>query len=276
MRDSDALTIAFIERRPVAAGRALAAMDAGDAAALLETIPTRFVAEALANMSAWSASLILVEMEAVNGAAALREPKYQDAAAMLRLMPPQRRAAALDAVPTDLRADFETSLSFPRDTIGAHMDIAILVLPTDHTVADAVEQVRRAAPTDQQCVFVVNDDKTLVGLVLMSSLLRHPPDTALADIVIEEIPGLSARARIAGVDDDQAWDTYSHLPVTSRRDHVIGALSRRALREAMRRETGTQAALELKPLGALAAALAASVTGLAGLLAAPTAGTDRG
>ena len=51
------LSLAFIERKPVAAARALNAISVVEAAAFLQTIPTRYATRVVARTSAWSASL---------------------------------------------------------------------------------------------------------------------------------------------------------------------------------------------------------------------------
>ena len=62
MARSRSLILAFIDRRPATAGRALAAMEPGDAAALLEDIPVRYATRVLSHMGAWAAVALLTRM----------------------------------------------------------------------------------------------------------------------------------------------------------------------------------------------------------------------
>ncbi len=269
MAESKSLSLAFIDRRPAAAARALAAMEAEDAAAFLEGIPTRFSSRALAYMNGWSAAGILACMNPEAAAAGLRGLRYQTAAAILRLMAPQLRGPVLEALPARSRRDFRTTLSFPADTVGAHMTSGVLAQRRDHDVADARDQIRKAARADFGCVVVVDEEQRLAGLISPVALLRWPGTTPLEDILDTEVTALSARARITSVMGLQDWDRYASLPVLSRRKHVIGVLSRINLRHALSTaHAGEAPASEALPVS-LADALVGSLAGLARLLEQP-------
>lgn len=227
MADDNALSIAFMTSRPADAARAIRGMDPGDAAGFLEAVPTRIVAGVLARLGDWAAAGLLTRMSAATGAGVLRNLPYADAAAALRLMPAEARADRLDELPSRLARDFRRSLAFPADTIGAHMTAAIVALRAEDTVADARAAIREAGPADAEIVFVVDGAKRLEGGVSAVSLLRYPEKTPLRDIIEFDIPALSARARVDTVGGLDAWDDYPLLPVLSRRQQVIGGLSRR-------------------------------------------------
>jgi magnesium transporter len=266
MAETEPLSLAFIDRRPHAAARALSAMEAEDAAAFLEGIPTRFLSRALSHMSGWSAAGIVARMNADAAAAGLRGLRYQTAAAILRLMEPRARVPILEALPASTRRDFRTTLSFPADTVGAHMTAGILAQRRDHDVADARDQVRRATRADAGCLVVVDDDHRLAGLVSPVALLRWPGTTPLAEIMDTDVTALSARARLTTVTGLHDWDRYASLPVLSRRKHVIGVLSRTNLRDVLSvAEAGQAPASQGLPVS-LADALVGVLAGLARLL----------
>lgn len=265
MASARALTLAFIDRRPAAAARALTAMEPGDAAAFLEDVPARYATRAIDYMSAWAACSVVGQMGTDRAAAALRGLHYQSAAAILRLMAPEPRDRILAELPAPVRRDFRMTLSFPVDTVGAHMTTAILTQRSDHDVADARDQLRRAKRADDGCVIVVGDNHRLVGLIAPAALLRTSGTTPLTDVMETDLEPLSARARIAAVADRPAWDRYLSLPVVSRRKHVIGVLNRTSLRRAL----AEAAPLEGRPAPgvsvSLVDALAGTVAGLARL-----------
>jgi Mg/Co/Ni transporter MgtE len=272
MASAPALPLAFIDRRPAAAARALTAMEPGDAAAFLQDVPARYATTAISYMSAWAACAVASLMDTESAAAALRGLHYQGAAAILRLMAPGPRERVLAELPGALRRDFRMTLSFPVDTVGAHMNTAILTQRPDHDVADARDLVRRAKKADDACVMVLTESHRLAGVVTPAALLRATGQTPLSEVMDAGVEPLSARVRIATVTERRDWDRYTSLPVVSRRGHVIGALSRETLRRAL----SEAEPLESRPVRrlpiSLAEALAAAVTGLA-RLAVPTAGS---
>ena len=266
MASAPALSLAFIDRRPAAAARALTAMDIDDAAAFIEDIPVRYVARVLARMSAWTAAGIVSRLSPSAASAALKAMHYQRAAAVLRLMEPAYRNPILLEMPTRLQRDFHTSLAFPADTVGAYMTTMLLTQPGDHTVADARDQIRRARRVEDAGVVVVDDAHRLMGVVPLLSLLRERGTVALRDLMDTELTPLSARARLSSVVTLEAWDQYSGLPVVSRGRHVIGILGRKTLREAVAMTASDVAAANNALPLALVATLGDVIGGLARLL----------
>ena len=257
------LILSFIDRQPDTAARALTAMEPAKARALLADIPARFASRVISRMGPSVACERLAGMPADAAAAVLRGLAYQNAAGLLRLMPADFRETVLAELPRAVRRDLRATLDFPADTVGAHMTPAILTQGADQTVADARELVRQATRAETGCVIVVDDQRRLSGLVDPVLLLRYSGRTPLGEIMDRSVAPLSARARVAAIRPLEAWDRYLSLPVVSRQEHVIGTISRSALREAL--AVGSAAAA--RPDHALPVALADAFVGfLGGLL----------
>ncbi len=231
MANKTALTIAFLEKRPVQAANTLSEMDVDDAAAFLDTLPTRTVTRVMSQMGTSMAAVLLDRMDPPKAAATLRVQDYLLSAAILRLIPAEDRAPILEHMPERLRRNFQTSLSFPHDTVGARMTSSIVMLGRDDTISDAHAQIRRSTPALTEAVFVVGKDRKLVGTIRAGSLLRHAGRTALSEVMEVNIAWLSARARLSSIADVAAWDRHNALPVLSRHRHLIGALRRDAVRQ---------------------------------------------
>ena len=180
MSDTPDLTIAFIRKRPESAGRVLAAMRPAVAAAFLESIPTRFAVEAVAHMNPRPASELVQKMGVASGASLVRDLGFAEAAAILRQINPGIRNQFLAELPRRLRRDFEMSLAFPTDTVGAHMTTAIATLSENDKTSDALELIKQMERDHVDVVIVVDDRHTLVGAVTVTKLLRRPAHLPLA------------------------------------------------------------------------------------------------
>lgn len=229
MPDTPDLTMAFIKKRPESAGRVLAAMRPAVAAAFLQSIPTRFAVEAVAHMNPRPASVLVTKMGVTSGAALVRDLSFAEASAILRQIDPAVRNQLLEELPRRLRRDFEMSLAFPTDTVGAHMTTAIVTLSENDKTSDALELIKQMEGDHADVILVVNDKHKLVGAVTVTKLLRHPTHIPLADQLDTSCVTLSAHARLDTVASLDAWDDYNQLPVVSRRGEVIGTLSRKIL-----------------------------------------------
>jgi len=195
MADASALTLSFLEKRPSSAAQTLASMDASDAAAFLEMVPSRYIVATLGHMSEWSASSVIKEMAPASAAAALREMDYPSATAILRLLDEDQQPKLLELLPEKLRRDLETSLSFPSDTVGAKMTTAIVTLTGEQTAAEAIGLLQKSVQAKADAVFVLDYDRKLRGVVSAAVLLKSRPAVELHNLMDASVNPLSARAR---------------------------------------------------------------------------------
>lgn len=224
MNKAPVLTIAYLERLPESSARVIAGMPLQDAAAFLETLPTRVVAPIVEKMEKWPAARCMQHLSAEAAAALLGEVSYQDAAVLLRLTPVERRSAVLEQLPSRLARDLRASLRYPRNCVGAWMDVSVPRLSLNATVKDAVAVAKTGQAGDS--IFVVDDGQRLAGLVRMEALLRHSATTRLADIVQTGIKPIFSRALLREVVSDPGWDAFLRLPVANRDRQLVGTLSR--------------------------------------------------
>jgi len=232
MSEATQLTLAYLEKRPMAAARALASLEPETAAAFLDQTPTRQAVEILTHTGPWSASRILLEMQSDSAAAVLRELDFRHAVVMLRFVPSEARPDLLQAAPARLRRDLLSSLSYPEETVGAHMTTRVLAMTSTHTVADAMREMGKAdlREGDPETLYVTDRQRRLLGVVTGATLLHHPAQTVLEEIADDSINRISARSRLQTVVHLEAWDRFTALPVIGRRRHLVGALPRAALR----------------------------------------------
>lgn len=221
---TNALSLAFIERRPTAAARVLNALPAEEAAQFLQNIPSRLAARALGRSSAWSASTWLVAMVPSSAAAILRALPYLDAVAILRLLRAGARESLLAELPRRLRRDLERSMAYPANTVGGRMLADIVVLKEGQTVADAIDAVTKAVGHAVDTVFLVDDQRRYLASIAVQELFRHAATSPLGELPASKARPLLARQSLQSTLDAEVWGSQLTLPVLGRRRHLVGAL----------------------------------------------------
>lgn len=224
MTDGPVLTIAYLERLPESSANVIAGMRSQDAAALFETLPTRIVAPIVGKMEKWPAARCLEHLSLENAAAIISEISYQDATILLRLTSVERREPILAQLPSRLALDLRESLRYPRNCVGAWMDLSVPSLSLNATVKDGVSLARAGSAGDS--IFVVDDGHRLAGLVRTESLLRYSAGTRLADIVQTGLKPLFSRMLLREAAAEPEWDKFLRRPVVGRDGQLLGALSR--------------------------------------------------
>lgn len=264
------LTLAFIDRRPAAAARILAANLGADAVAFISTIPTRHACKLLATLNARVAGEIVRELDPVAGSAIIRDSEFVEATAMLRQLAPADREALLAGLPAQLRLRLNKSLSFNPNVVGAHMTTDFYLLSASDTCGTAITAVKSDPRAQCDVVFIQDQQQKYQGTVRLLTLLQRPAQLALIDLADASAVALSAHASIKTVANLGAWNDFTTLPVISRRGHVVGALRRRSLESTGAIAPPAARATDYSFLGETLSALSHGVGGLLGLALAPS------
>jgi len=177
------------------------------------------------------------------------------------------RDKVLETVPRRLRRVFEFSLSYPDDTVGASMTIETLAFQPEQIVQDVLSEIRSNLHVKGDLIFVVSQDHELLGAVDPLSILRSQGNQRLEDIMRRDIQSLSARSRLISIAEHEAWDTFTLLPVLSRRDHLVGAISKQVVVEKLDLVATHEPIKSPSMTSAIAGALVYSVVELATLMA---------
>lgn len=229
------LTLAYLELEPQAAARVLENLEAGDAAAFLETVPARLSAPVVNSMIPWFAARCLELTAPAFAAGILRQLAFDDTASLVRLLGAQTRDAVYAELPAALARRLGRSLRYPRNQVGAWVDPNAPALRTSDTIDDALRLLRESPPASH--VFVESEDEgTFVGAVSVKSLLRGRAAMRISLLPIVRIEPLSSREPLATVAFDARWDEFLCLPVVGRRGGVLGGLSRQALHKGLREQ----------------------------------------
>lgn len=226
------LTLAFLDREPGSAARALESIETVDAAAFLNRAPARLVAPAVAVMIPWSAARCVEKMGAEQASNLLRAMEYSDAVSILRIMDEDQRERLLDLSTKRFARSFRNSLIYPKDTVGAWMDVSIPTFQHSILIKDTVRAVRRMSRTTSH-IFLTDSDKQFAGVVQLADLFRRDENATLAEIADHSIRPLSNRDSLHACSAKAEWDRLTLLPVVGRKHNFLGALSRAALRKAM-------------------------------------------
>jgi magnesium transporter len=125
------------------------------------------------------------------------------------------------------REDIRKLLSYPEGSAGSVMTTDYATLPADATVSEALALLRNQAPAAETIyyVYVVDDQRRLIGFVSLRDLVLAKPTALIRDIMQPEV--ISVR-----VDDDQekvaqvlAKYDFLAVPVLDSQDRLVGIVT---------------------------------------------------
>ena len=121
--------------------------------------------------------------------AVLDELFLDDTVDLIEEMPASVVKRVLAQSDSETRAYINDILKYPKDSAGSIMTIEFVSLRPTMTVDDAFERIRRTA-IDKETIYtcyVVDDTKTLVGLVTAKDLMLAPKNAFISDIMEENV-----------------------------------------------------------------------------------------
>ncbi len=159
---------------------------------------------------------------------ALEDLDSDDAALILDDIDDDRRERILeDLTPVD-RAGLERSLSFGEETAGRLMQTEFVAAPEDWSVGDAIDHARALGQDLPQTfyeLYVVDPGHRLKGIVSLATLLRHPREARLTEIMHDALTDISPDTGQEDVAFQFQKYSLASAPVTDAGGRLIGMIT---------------------------------------------------
>lgn len=125
------------------------------------------------------------------------------------------------------REDIRRLLTFPEDQAGSVMTTDYATLRPDATAQEALAQLKQQAPDKETIyyVYVLNDDRHLIGFVSLRDLIMADPTDLIRDIMREDVVRVRADQDQEEVARTLARYDFLAMPVVDGEDHMIGIIT---------------------------------------------------
>lgn len=196
------------------------------ASRLIYQLPARTAAEVVISLDEAERADVFDEFDTQRFSDIVSALQPDDAADMIADLSAEQREQILDQLPDEHSEKIEELLDYPEDSAGGIMTPELVALPKTATVGEAVDLVRLASEDeDIHYVYVVDDERKLVGLVPLRRLVTNPHTRLLANICDTDIVSVQ-------VDDDQevvaqrlAKYDVSAIPVLDAAGRLVGRIT---------------------------------------------------
>lgn len=190
-------------------------LDEEVAAEALEEVELKLQKQLLESMDSERAADIMEEMDPSAAADLLGELRKEQSEAILEEMQPEERE------------EVKELLEFSEHSAAGRMTTNYISLPSDATVADAIEALRNFDddPETVTEIYLVNDAGRLLGVVPLARLLLALPDTKVA--VLSESHFVSCPAEMRDREVAELFDRYNlrALPVVEEHNKLVGVVN---------------------------------------------------
>jgi magnesium transporter len=171
-----------------------------------------------------------------------RQLEPEDFADLVHDLPQGRVDSVLAQLDSDERAEVQSVLSFPEDSVGALMQLDVVTVRADVTLEEAISALRRrgSLPPQLTSLTVVDRDNVLQGTLPLDQLLVRDGTLAVREVMDSEPKYFLTSDR----DDDaaEAFERYDLIaaPVVNIHKQVVGMLTVDAVLEQVTQDTFKQ------------------------------------
>ncbi|MBL0675137.1 magnesium transporter [Aeromonas dhakensis] len=163
---------------------------------IFDTLPTAEGAALLSSLSADCAGRLLMRLHVSIVSLLQGAMPRRDMLAILRRLGSSDRTMLLARFPEQVQSTFYSLLDWPTESVGANMRHEFLAIGDQETVGSAKQLIHDAWDNAQlfQNLYVVNNDKRLLGSISLKSLLIADPQLPVSELMDREVVRINARA----------------------------------------------------------------------------------
>ncbi len=236
--EKDALKALIKEMAPADVADLLEHLDHDERLFVFELLEPEGAADIIVEMQAPAQGRLLEDLNNEVLSDIVEEMDSDDAADLLGDLPEDRARKIIETVDDDVSRDIEKLLPYREDSAGGIMALEFVAVNADATVQDAIDRIRHKKEDVGRVysVWVVDGFGRLVGMVALSDLVLHDPETRIKDIVEHDVISVS-------VDADQEevvrlvkkYDLVS-IPVLDSKNRLIGRITHDDIVDVMEEE----------------------------------------
>ncbi len=198
--------------------------------------------EQLKNLDSRKAAQRATSLEASSVALALKQLSPARLVEILEQCSAESRDRILVHLPPKIAAQIKTNTTFPKDSIGRLMDPPVALFRAGDSVASVIEELREVVQREfVTYVYVVDDHKKLLGLVVMRDLLFAEPTQRLSEIMLSNPFALEATLPLMDGMKQVLLRHYPVYPVVNTSNELVGLVRGFRLFEAQAVEISAQA-----------------------------------
>jgi magnesium transporter len=202
-------------------------LDVEDAGAVLDRMDTETAADILSEVESARQTEILSGLDPERASDLLERLAPDDAADILAEIPQEEAERLLALMPIEESQPIRDLLCYGAETAGGIMTNEVLSLSQDFTVEEALAYLRQHSEHMEMVynLYIVDDERRLVGVVSLRQLVVSDPSTRLKTLMDDDVISVK-------VDDDQEdvarviakYDLLG-VPVVDAENHLVGLVT---------------------------------------------------
>ena len=202
-------------------------LEPSEVAVLLQWLPDEEIPLLLEELPPSEAARILRTLTRNEAAALLEEMDPDDAADVVEQLPDREADEILVRMDPGEAAELRELSAYPPDSAGGIMTPAFVAVTRDATAAEATAAIRRLVDSAETVsyVYVIDEERHLLGVLSLYRLLLSPPTTPVVDLIAPttiRVRATADREVAARLLTDR---NLLAIPVVDDDDHLLGIIT---------------------------------------------------
>jgi len=226
-REREGISGLAIEVAPAQWAELIPRLDTPEVATLVNWLPEEVLADTLAEINPAEAAHILRALSRGTAADILEEMDPDDATDVLGALPDAEAEQILVEMEPAEAAEIRELLHYPPDTAGGIMTPAFVAVRPDMTVEAAERALRRRVEEAETVyyVYVVDEERRLMGVLALHRLVLVPPRTKVRDVMVGDVLRVRADADRESAARLLTDHNFLAVPVVDAEDRLLGIIT---------------------------------------------------
>lgn len=230
MNNDQSLIDQLLSRHPEVALSAIDELDTEEIASLIDAFSLDQSMVVLSRLLPYKSGKVLESITHERAIDCMDHLPLTHAEAILRICENSISNQILAGVQPERAKYLKRALAFNKDQAGAHLEPYVFTLPVNMKIEKALQLIKRSKAAVKPHVFVLDEDKKLVGYLEVNELIRNDPDRTIQTIT--KTVTRTVFADMNARDLLESWDhAFIDLPVVKVDGAFIGTVSRVSLAE---------------------------------------------
>ncbi|MFD1852107.1 magnesium transporter [Oceanobacillus bengalensis] len=185
------------------------------------------IAEVMINIELEDIQPYFTEMDPRYASMVLGEMPADDAVDILNQMDKEQVVSFLTIMDKEAAEEIKQLLHYEEKTAGSIMTTEYVAILKSQTVTQAMQHLKKEAPEAETIyyLYVLDDDKRLVGVASLRDLIVADDDTLIGDIISEKIVAVSVAKDQEEVAQMIRNYDFLALPVVDFQNHLLGIIT---------------------------------------------------
>ncbi|MEO9871541.1 CBS domain-containing protein [Ekhidna sp.] len=230
MNNDQLLIDQFLSSHPEIAIASINELETEEIALLIETLSLDQSMVILSRLLPYKSGKALERITPERAIACMDHLSLSNAEAILRICEKSISTQILNGVQPERAKYLKRALAFDKDLVGAHLEPYVFTLPVNMKIEKALHLIKSSKAVVKPHVFVLDDEKKLVGYLEVNELITNDPNRTI-QTVMKKVPR-TVFADMNAKDLLENWDhAFIDLPVVKVNREFIGTVSRVSLAE---------------------------------------------